>query len=104
MKPHLHVFIFPFFAALLLAPSVFAATFVVPSDRDLVRRADAIVVAVPLSSFAQESDEGGIETVTSFRLEEILKGRDIGMSFMVVEPGGEYQGRAELLAGVPRFT
>src|SRR5438270_3273752 len=104
MKPHLHVFIFPFFAALLLAPSVFAATFVVPPDRDLVHRADAIVVAVPLSSFTQENDEGGIETVTAFRAEDVLKGRDIGVSFTVVEPGGEYHGRAQLLAGVPRFT
>jgi hypothetical protein len=102
MKPRFRIV--ALFAAMLLARSVFAATFVVPPDRDLVRRADAIVVAVPLSSFAEESEEGGIETVTSFRLEDVLKGRDIGMSFTVVEPGGEYHGRAQLISGVPRFT
>src|SRR3954470_10638589 len=90
--------------SLLLAPAVFASTFVVPPDKELVRRADAIVIAVPLSSFAQENGQRGIETVTTMRLEEVLKGPDIGPSFTVVEPGGEYHGRAQLIAGVPRFA
>ncbi|MEA2416206.1 MAG: hypothetical protein QOI58_2863 [Thermoanaerobaculia bacterium] len=87
-----------------LAPAVFAATFVVPPDREMIRRADAIVIATPLASFTQRSDDGGIETVTPVRIEEVLKGQRIPMSITVVEPGGEYRGEAQLIPGVPRFN
>jgi hypothetical protein len=87
-----------------LAPAVFATSFVVPSDRDLIRRAGAIVIATPLASYTQINDEGGIETVTPIRVEEVLKGTGIGESLAVVEPGGEHDGRATVIPGVPRFT
>src|SRR3954452_4863155 len=93
-----------FLVLAFLAPAVFAASFVVPSDRDLIHRARAIVIATPLASFTQINDEGGIETVTPIRIEEVLKGAGIGDSLNVVEPGGEYDGRATVIPGVPRFT
>lgn len=85
------------------AGSLCAATFVVPPDRDLIRRADAIVTATALSSYTQLTDEGGIETITTFRIEEALKGTP-GDTINVAEPGGEYHGRITALAGVPRFV
>ena len=91
-------------AIALLAAPVFAASFVVPPDRELIRRADAVVIATPLASYTQINDDGGIETVTPIRVEEVLKGADIGESPIVVEPGGEYHGRAMVIPGVPRFA
>ena len=83
--------------------TLFGATFVVPPDRDLVHRADSIVTATALSSFTQLTDEGGIETVTTFRVEETIKGAAVD-TINVAEPGGEYHGRATILAGIPRFV
>src|SRR5258708_1117308 len=93
-----------FAAIALLAAPVFAASFVVPPDRELIRRADAIVIATPLASYTQINDEGGIETVTPIRVEEVLKGEGVGESPTIVEPGGEYHGRAMVIPGIPRFA
>jgi len=93
-----------FLVLVVLTPAVFAASFVVPSDRDLIRRTGAIVIAMPLASYTQIDDQGGIETVTPIRIEEVLKGAGIGDSLTVVEPGGEYDGRATVIPGVPRFN
>ena len=91
-------------ALLALCPVVFAATFVVPPDRDLVRRADAIVVGTALSSFTQINDAGGIETVTSVQVQEVLKGQGLGETLTIVEPGGEHAGSVQFIPGVPRFN
>src|SRR5258706_12837746 len=91
--------------ALAIVPvtfSAFATTFVVPPDRDLIRRADAIYLATPLTSYTQLNDEGGIETVTPIRVEEVLKDEQLELTNLV-EPGGEYGGKATLIPGVPRF-
>jgi len=80
-----------------------AATFVVPNDRDLIRHADAIVIGTALSSYAQLTADNGIETVTTFSIEETIKGDPSG-TVNVVEPGGEFGQRATVLAGVPRFA
>ena len=93
-----------FITLAFLTPAAFAATFVVPADRDLIRRAQAIVIATPLASYTQINDEGGIETVTPIRIEEALKGEGLGDSLAIVEPGGEYDGRVTVISGVPRFT
>jgi hypothetical protein len=80
-----------------------AATFVVPPDRDLVSRADAIVLATAVSSYSAPTADGGIETLTTLRTDEVIKGV-VGQTFTVAEPGGEYGGRFMLISGVPRFT
>jgi hypothetical protein len=88
---------------LAAAAPAFSATFIVPSDREMVRRAHAIVIATPVTSYTQLNAEGGIETVTPIRVEEVIKGRNVSESLNIVEPGGEYQGRAMVIPGVPRF-
>jgi len=84
------------------ASSAFAASFIVPSDRELVRRADAIVVATVQRSFAQSVHANGIETVTALDVSETIKGK-VPDVLEVHEPGGELPGRAEIIPGVPRF-
>jgi hypothetical protein len=80
----------------------FATTFVVPQDRELIRRADAIVIGSALSSYTRLSPQNAIETVTSLSIEETIKGAVTG-TINIVEPGGQLGRRATLLAGVPRF-
>src|SRR5260221_5427598 len=91
-------------ALLALSPVMFAATFVVPHDRDLVRRADAIAVGTPLSSFTQINAGGGIEAVTTVQVEEVLKGQSLGQTLTIVEPGGDHAGSVQFIPGVPRFN
>jgi hypothetical protein len=79
-----------------------ASTFVVPSDRELIRRADAIVTGSALSSYSRLNAGGGIETVTVLSVEETIKG-DAAGTINIVEPGGEFGRRATAVAGAPRF-
>src|SRR5213082_2374142 len=86
----------------LSGSKLFAATFVVPDDRALIRRADAVVVATAFDNYSRRSAEGGIETVTVFSVAEAIKG-SIASVINVVEPGGSVDGESMILAGVPRF-
>lgn len=91
-----------FFVLLAVAPSMFAATFVVPTDRDLVRRAHGIVIATALPSYSRAGSDTAVETVTPMQIEETIKGR-FGSTIDVVEPGGTYGGTSMVIAGVPQF-
>ncbi|MGZ7041790.1 MAG: hypothetical protein ACXVH7_08375, partial [Thermoanaerobaculia bacterium] len=90
-------------AITLLAGTASAATFVVPTDRDLIHRTDAIVIGSALVSYTQPTPRGGIETVTSVSIEEVVKGKVTGDTINVVEPGGVFGERAQIISGVPRF-
>src|SRR5437867_367043 len=57
-----------------LAESLIAASFIVPSDRRMVQTASAIVVGSALSSHTELNANGGIETVTTVSVEDVLKG------------------------------
>ena len=91
-------------ALAVAAISLDAATFVVPPDRDLVHRADAIVIGSPLASYSQPTAEGGIETVTPFSVSEVVSGMNVAGVINVVEPGGTWGDRSMAFAGVPQFT
>ncbi|HEV2722525.1 MAG TPA: FG-GAP-like repeat-containing protein [Thermoanaerobaculia bacterium] len=84
--------------------STFGATFVVPPDRDLIHRADVIVIGSALTSYSRPTLAGGIETVTPLSVETVIKGTELQQTIDVVEPGGVLDKRATLLAGVPRFS
>jgi len=86
-----------------LSSAAFATTFVVPSDRDLIHRANAIVVAETLSSYTQLNEVGGIETVTSVSIKEVLKGTGFPDTIDIHEPGGQWKNQVMVIAGTPRF-
>src|SRR5205823_13758371 len=91
-------------ALALTTTATFAATYVVPPARALVHRADAIVIATPLDSYTtldRERDDA-IETVSTFSVEEAIKGTAIDL-LEVREPGGRYGERSTAIGGVPRF-
>lgn len=87
----------------LVTIPTFAATFVVPDDRDLPKRADAIVVGTAIDSYPQWSAEGGVETLTVFSVGEVIKG-NVSPTINIVEPGGSIDGVTVVIAGVPRFA
>jgi len=93
-------------AVVLASQSLFAATFVVPNDREMVRRADAVAVATVLSQYTRVTDDDSIETVTTMSLEETIKGlvTASATTFDVHEPGGVVGDRTLIIPGVPRFT
>jgi len=90
-------------ATFLLSVPAFAATFVVPDDRDLPKRADAIVVGTAIDSYPQWSADGGVETLTVFSVGEVIKG-NVSPTINIVEPGGSIDGVSVVIAGVPRFA
>jgi hypothetical protein len=101
-------------AALLIVlagTSAYAVTYVVPTDKTLIGKADAIVIGRALRSYVEESKDRGIETVTVFAIEETLKGGGSARArFEVRVPGGVLKNdagkpaRAKLIPGVPQFV
>jgi len=92
-----------FLFTLFLVTVAQAATFVVPPDRELVQRADAIVIGTAVMSYGQFTKDGGIETVTKISVEDVIKGAVPSESINVVEPGGAVGNIASVIAGSPRF-
>jgi len=91
----------------VLLPSAVAhaATYIVPSDDVLVGKAHAIVIARALTSYAEDSKEHGIETVTVLSVEDVLKGAwTRGDEIEVRTIGGVLETRVKVVPGAPRFT
>ncbi len=83
-----------------------AGTFIVPKDKVLIDRADAVVVGVVETSEAQLVDERSIYTITEIHVSEVLKGDEIlpGQLITLREPGGRTATRSLVLHGVPQYT
>jgi hypothetical protein len=90
--------------SLVTSPALFAATYVVPTDTAMVSRSSAIVVAHAVSSYAVDTPERGIETLTHFSVEETIKGAAlVGSAFDLHEPGGHVGERYKVIFGAPHF-
>src|SRR5579864_7892342 len=88
----------------LTAAATFAASYVVPTDREFVRQAPVIVLGSAIASHVEVDASGGFATATAFSIEEVIKGSIGGGTIDIFEPGGAYNGRAFQVAGTPRFT
>lgn len=86
----------------LFATSAFAVVYIVPTDRDLAKRAEAIVIATAGESHAELTAGGGIATIAQLNIESVLKGT-VEKSIRLVEPGGILTERAKLIPGSPRY-
>ena len=85
---------------LALTASLPAATYLVPTDAEMIQRADDIVVATTLSSVAEARADGSIVTRFTLRIEEVLKGKRVAGSHLVLtEPGG----RTQIIPAAPRY-
>jgi hypothetical protein len=84
--------------------SAIAATFLVPTDETLVRASKAIVVATAGESHSRRAPGGWIETVTSLRVDEAIKGpMQTGEMIDVVELGGAIGDIAYTVPGSPQY-
>src|SRR6266542_2999129 len=81
-----------------------AATFIVPTDRAMVQRADAIVIGQVRSSYPRLTATGTVETVTGLSIQDVLKGAVLAQTIEVGEPGGTLNGIATWIPGVPQFA
>lgn len=89
--------------SLAVATSLQAITYIVPNDRDLVKRAEAIIVATAVESHPELRDEGRIVTVATMQVDRVLKGSITGETVHVTEMGGVIGQRATLIPGSPRY-
>jgi hypothetical protein len=87
----------------LFALSTQAIVYIVPSDRDLVNNAQAIVIGTAMASHPEMTATGGIVTVADLRIESVLKGAVSEDSIRIVEPGGFMSDHAVMIPGSPRF-
>ncbi len=91
-------------AFLFLAISqVFGASFIVPTDRELIHAAKGIVIATALGSHTIQGDQGIIYTVYQVEIEQVIKGKFEGETLELVEPGGCLEGRCVLAPGAPQY-
>ena len=92
------------FASLLALPgSLFATTFVVPSDDRLIAEADAIVTGTVIMTEPSIDSSGAIITVSRIAVGELLKGV-AGSSIEVIEQGGTVGERGVVVHGAPQYT
>src|SRR5260221_1460401 len=91
--------------AVFCVSSAFAITYIVPTDRDLVRRADAIIIGTAIESHAELTPAGGIVTVATLTVDEVVKGGlNGGQPLRLVEMGGTVGQASMFIPGSPRYT
>jgi hypothetical protein len=86
---------------LAAATSLRAITYIVPTDRDLVKRAEAIVIATAVESHSEFRGER-LVTVATFDVERTIKG-PLASSVQLVELGGTVGDRSTFIPGSPRY-
>jgi hypothetical protein len=87
----------------MIASSLLATSFVVPTDREMVARSNAIVTGTVEGSYVQELN-GIIETVYEIRVDRSIKGSAVHEELVrVVSPGGMIGDRGTIVAGAAHF-
>jgi hypothetical protein len=89
-------------SVLTTVTSVQAITYIVPTDRDLVKRSEAIVIATAVESHPELRDGGRLVTVATLQVERVLKG-SVGEKVQLVELGGAIGNRVTMIPGSPRY-
>ncbi len=102
LKIHVRLLIVSFLAA---ATSLQAATYIVPTDRDLVMRSEAIVIATAVTSHSEITRDGCVVTIATLAVDEVFKG-DFGnqRTIDLVEAGGAVGNRVTFISGSPRYA
>lgn len=88
----------------LVAPGLRAATYIVPTDIEMLHGSDDVVIATALAARAERTETGGIVTKTTLVIEEVLKGdRAAGQELVLTERGGRVDGLSLFVSGAPRY-
>jgi hypothetical protein len=92
---------------LAVTTPLFAISYLVPQDREMIQTADDILIASAVGSRAQMSADGGINTIVELRVEQVIKGRFAeGDTMRLSEYGGFVKelGVGMNIPGVPQYT
>jgi hypothetical protein len=97
--------IFAMALAFAMAAPLFAATYIVPPDRDIVRSAKAIVIATGVSSYSVAGDDGRMTyTMYRMRVDQVLKGNlRVTDAIELKQPGGCLGTRCVSLSDMPTY-
>ncbi|HVE71218.1 MAG TPA: M57 family metalloprotease [Thermoanaerobaculia bacterium] len=89
-----HVRLSAIVAVLCLSTVAFATTFIVPDDREMVSKSEAIVRGTVVRAWVDDSDLDYIRTMYELRVDKVMKG-DVGANGMltVASPGGASRGQ-----------
>ena len=87
----------------LAAGSVSAATFITPSDAELLGRAQLVVIGTVLDSAARESSDRMIYTDSRLRIEEVIRGQ-APSTLTVTELGGFANGHGVAVSGSATYV
>jgi hypothetical protein len=91
-------------ALVLLIPVAQGATYLVPSDAEMIQQSDDIVIARAISSRAERDSRGAIVTRYVLEVDQVMKGhRAAGEQFVVTERGGSIGDKYELVPGTPVY-
>lgn len=81
------------------------ASFMVPTDRELVDLSKAIVIATAMTSYSVHVPNGFIDTVYELRVDEVIKGDiDRNLPLQLVEMGGALDNQYNLVPGSPKYA
>ncbi len=86
------------------ATPMLAATYIVPSDAEMIQKSDDIVVGTAVASTVERDAHGAIVTRYVLRVERVLKGDlPAGGYLTLTEQGGILGGKARLISGAPEY-
>ncbi|HEX7705501.1 MAG TPA: hypothetical protein VF701_03485, partial [Thermoanaerobaculia bacterium] len=88
----------------LFSPLLNAATYIVPSDDELVRSADSIVMVTIESKHSYLDEKGLILTDHICRIERSIKGNAPERTIVITEAGGSVGNLARAVSSSPVFT
>ena len=92
--------LFALVCAVVAVPS-FAASYIVPEDRDFIAHSEAIVVATAVSKC--DLANAAISSCTMFDVEEVIKGPVFDRVISVIEPSGSGEAATHVIPGMPQF-
>jgi len=96
--------ILPVALILFIAAPIYAVTYIVPPDREMIQLSDDIVVATGVTSLVERNAHGGIVTRYTLRVEDVLKGdRAPGDHLILTERGGVIDGEIRYIFGTPTY-
>jgi hypothetical protein len=91
-------------AVLLLSTSLHGAIFIVPDDRELIDRSDAVIIGTPRFAWSHFGDDGTIYTTTDVMIDQLLRGTlPREDSIRITTQGGRVGDLVYYVSGVPKL-
>lgn len=87
---------------IVASQAALSSTFIVPDDRSFAGQTGVIVIASPLASRTERTEDGSVQTITTVSVERVIKG-NIAETIDLYEPGGTLDGLSVSIPGVPRL-